>query len=123
MNHALRLAHYTQSCDAGSLSLSIYLSIYLSIPTHPSATGDALLGFLERTAVAAGVAQLFVLSTNTMQWFLERDFDEVQLSDLPPERQKLYNPQRNSKIYSKVLESSRRIDAEELFWSAGLGLP
>lgn len=86
-------------------------------------TGDALLGFLERTAVAAGVAQLFVLSTNTMQWFLERDFDEVQLSDLPPERQKLYNPQRNSKIYSKVLESSRRIDAEELFWSAGLGLP
>mmetsp|Transcript_37126 Transcript_37126/g.94161 ORF Transcript_37126/g.94161 Transcript_37126/m.94161 type:complete len:456 (+) Transcript_37126:1-1368(+) len=86
-------------------------------------TGDALLGFLERTAVAAGVEQLFVLSTNTMQWFMERDFDEVGLSDLPPERQKLYNPQRNSKIYSKILESSRRIDAEELFWSAGLNMP
>ena len=84
-------------------------------------TGDALLGFLERTAVAAGVAQLFALSTNTMQWFLERGFDEVQLSALPPSRQKLYNPQRNSKIYSKVLESDRRIDAEELFWSTKLG--
>lgn len=80
-------------------------------------TGDALLCFLERTAVAAGVEQLFVLSTNTMQWFMERDFDEVPLSALPPERQALYNPQRNSKIYSKVLGSSRRIDAEELFWS------
>ena len=58
-----------------------------------------------------------------MQWFMERDFNEVGLSDLPPERQKLYNPQRNSKIYSKILESSRRIDAEELFWSAGLNMP
>jgi hypothetical protein len=28
------------------------------------------------------VAQLFVLSTNTMQWFLERDFDEAPLSKL-----------------------------------------
>ena len=42
-----------------------------------------------------------------MQWFMERDFDEVGLSDLPPERQKLYNPQRNSKIYSKVLQTER----------------
>ena len=56
-----------------------------------------------------------------MQWFMERDFDEVPLSALPPERQALYNPQRNSKIYSKALESSRRIDAEELFWSTKLG--
>ncbi len=84
-------------------------------------TGDAMLGFLERTAVAAGVSQLFALSTNTMQWFVERGFDEVELAALPLSRQQLYNPQRNSKIYSKALESSRRIDAEELFWSTKLG--
>jgi N-acetylglutamate synthase-like GNAT family acetyltransferase len=28
------------------------------------------------------LGQLFVLSTNTMQWFLERDFDEAPLSKL-----------------------------------------
>ena len=69
MNHALRLASYTQSRDAGCLSLSIYLSIYLFIPTHPSATGDALLGFLERTAVAAGVEQVRSNSTSKSSYY------------------------------------------------------
>lgn len=81
-------------------------------------TGDAMLGFLERTAVAAGVQQIFALSTHTMQWFAERGFDEVTLDELPPSRQVLYNHKRNSKIYSKALTTSRSVDADELFWSA-----
>ena len=82
-------------------------------------TGDAMLGFMERTAVAAGVTNLFVLSTVTMQWFLERAFTEVSLDALPERRVAIYDKARNSKIYMKsVSDSTRLLDAEELF--AGL---
>ena len=82
-------------------------------------TGDAMLGFMERTAVAAGVTNLFVLSTVTMQWFLERSFTEVGLDALPERRVAIYDKRRNSKIYMKsISDSTRLLDAEELF--AGL---
>lgn len=51
----------------------------------------------------------------TMQWFLERGFQEVSVDALPKERQDLYNWQRRSKIYMKKLKTSRDLDAEELF--------
>jgi amino-acid N-acetyltransferase len=79
--------------------------------------GDAMLGFMERTAIAAGVENLFALSTVTMQWFIERGFSQVGLTDLPTNRVAIYNPERNSKIYMKGLSSSRVVDAEELFWT------
>ena len=60
-------------------------------------TGDAMLGFLERTAVAAGVQQVFALSTHTMQWFAERGFDEVSLDELPASRQVLLPPHPRSR--------------------------
>ena len=78
--------------------------------------GDAMLGFLERTAVAAGVSNVFALSTHTMQWFVERGFGPVDTSELPPRRVAIYDRERGSKIYMKRLSSSRLLDAEELFW-------
>lgn len=45
-----------------------------------------MLSYLERVALASSVKHLFVLSTVTMQWFVERGFRESQVSDLPPER-------------------------------------
>ena len=82
-------------------------------------TGDAMLGFMERTAVSAGIENIFALSTVTMQWFLERAFTEVSLDALPERRVAIYDKARNSKIYMKsVSDSTRLLDAEELF--AGL---
>jgi len=78
--------------------------------------GDAMLAFVERTAIAAGVERLFALSTHTMQWFIERGFSPVPLAELPPARQRLYDQKRGSKIYMKRLLGTRLIDAEELFW-------
>ena len=46
---------------------------------------------------------LFVLSTQTTQWFLERGFTESDVSKLPTDKQALYNHQRRSKIYSKPI--------------------
>ena len=85
--------------------------------------GDAMLGFLERTAAAAGVERLFALSTHTMQWFIERGFASCALVDLPPRRIAIYNHTRGSKIYMKPLQSARLLDAEELFWQGTLGRP
>jgi amino-acid N-acetyltransferase len=46
---------------------------------------------------------LFCLTTHTEHWFLERGFTEQNVDNLPMERQKLYNFQRKSKVFSKAL--------------------
>ena len=39
--------------------------------------GDAMLGYLERLSLQCGATKVFVLSTQTMEWFVERGFIEV----------------------------------------------
>mmetsp|Transcript_7625 Transcript_7625/g.24104 ORF Transcript_7625/g.24104 Transcript_7625/m.24104 type:complete len:331 (+) Transcript_7625:972-1964(+) len=79
--------------------------------------GDALLSYLERVAIASGVKQLFALSTKTMQWFVERGFDEVTLDLLPQERRDIYDNSRRPKVYRKVLKADRDVDVEDAFWT------
>jgi amino-acid N-acetyltransferase len=62
-----------------------------------------LLQRLEADAAHIGIKKLFVLTTQTAHWFLEKGFVEVALSDLPEQKQPLYNYQRNSRIFSKIL--------------------
>lgn len=77
--------------------------------------GEAMLSYLERLAIAYSVKHVFVLSSRTMQWFVERGFEEASVSDLPKERE--YNWERMSKIYGKTLGGGNRgVDAEELLW-------
>jgi amino-acid N-acetyltransferase len=79
--------------------------------------GDAMLGYLERLCLKRNCNKVFVLSTQTMEWFVERGFDEADVLDLPPSRQQTYNRKRKSKIYLKKIESDRDLDASELFWT------
>lgn len=65
--------------------------------------GDKLLEQLERKARSAGIARLFVLTTQAAHWFRERGFEPAALSDLPMQRQALYNYQRGSQVYIKAL--------------------
>jgi amino-acid N-acetyltransferase len=65
--------------------------------------GERILSFAEKRAKEKGIKTLFVLSTQTTQWFVERGFVESDVSKLPAEKQALYNYQRRSKIYSKPL--------------------
>ena len=62
-----------------------------------------LLQRLEADALKAKMTQIFVLTTQTAHWFLEKGFVEVELSDLPKQKQSLYNYQRNSRIFRKFL--------------------
>jgi amino-acid N-acetyltransferase len=79
--------------------------------------GDAMLGYLERLSLYNGCSRIFVLSTQTMEWFVERGFEPVPVDALPPSRKAVYNYKRNSKIYMKMIESSRDLDASELWWN------
>lgn len=65
--------------------------------------GDLLLDYISHLARRQGMLQLFVLTTHTAHWFLERGFVESTLDTLPPQRQGMYNYQRNSKVYVKEL--------------------
>lgn len=65
--------------------------------------GDRLLNAISAQAKAEKTNKLFVLTTRTAHWFMERGFSEADISALPQERQSLYNFQRNSKIFIKEL--------------------
>jgi len=62
-----------------------------------------LLKRLETDAATLGVKKLFVLTTQTAHWFLEKGFVETKLANLPEQKKSLYNYQRNSRIFSKIL--------------------
>jgi amino-acid N-acetyltransferase len=63
--------------------------------------GDALLHEIEKLARREQIYELFVLTTQTEHWFVERGFKQVGVNNLPENRQQLYNYQRNSKVYLK----------------------
>lgn len=81
------------------------------IVCHPDYRGGGrarrLLEELEREALSQGLDTLFVLTTQTAHWFLERGFSAGSLEDLPPRRQALYNLQRGSKVFLKRLPAPR----------------
>lgn len=65
--------------------------------------GDKLLSSLEKKARSLGLKTLFVLTTVTDHWFLEKGFIGASLADLPEKKQLLYNYQRKSKVLIKQL--------------------
>ncbi len=77
------------------------------VAVHPDyrneGRGDLLLNALQGAAHQAGVKKLFVLTTQTAHWFVERGFAETSLDELPVSKKGLYNYQRNSKVFTKKL--------------------
>ncbi|MEO0444311.1 MAG: amino-acid N-acetyltransferase [Pseudomonadota bacterium] len=76
--------------------------------THPEYRNNGraakLLAHIEKQAAKLKMKQLFVLTTQTEHWFLEQGFRSSSLEILPQERLKLYNYQRNSKIFVKGIQ-------------------
>jgi amino-acid N-acetyltransferase len=65
--------------------------------------GERLLEYAEASARAQGMKSLFVLSTRTTHWFLERGFAEAAPERLPAARRGRYNTDRRSKVFVKEL--------------------
>jgi amino-acid N-acetyltransferase len=77
------------------------------VAVHPEyrskSRGDKLLEHVESIAKGRRIGRLFVLTTQTAHWFRERGFEPASLSDLPVEKQALYNYRRSSKVFIKAL--------------------
>ncbi|MHA3097975.1 amino-acid N-acetyltransferase [Acinetobacter brisouii] len=77
------------------------------VAVHPSYRksnrGSQILHFLEEKARTLNIHQLFVLTTRTAHWFLEHGFSHATVDDLPNARQALYNYQRNSLVFKKII--------------------
>ena len=77
------------------------------VAVHPSYRksnrGTQILHFLEEKAQQLQIQQLFVLTTRTAHWFIEHGFIPATVDDLPEARQALYNYQRNSMVFKKLI--------------------
>ncbi len=75
--------------------------------THPEYRnhnrGQMILEQLEKNARKLGHSRLFVLTTKSPHWFVERGFVASAVDELPEKKKSLYNYQRNSKIFVKPL--------------------
>ena len=65
--------------------------------------GGALLEAAERAAEAHGAKSLFVLTTQTQEWFVSHGFSPADVESLPQSKQSLYNWQRGSAVLQKSL--------------------
>jgi amino-acid N-acetyltransferase len=77
------------------------------IASHPAyqnnGYGVRLLASLESEARNIGLEKIFVLTTTAAHWFLEKGFKESEITELPEQKQQLYNFQRNSKVFVKTV--------------------
>ena len=75
------------------------------LAVHPDyqkgARGNRLLEHLIDNARKHAIKRLFVRSTQTVHWFIERGFTPCEISDLPEPMKSAYNYQRNSKVLFK----------------------
>ena len=68
-----------------------------------SSRGNKLLSYLIDKAEQINIEQLFVLSTQTMQWFIERGFQITDIDSLPEQRIEFYNYNRNAQVLCKKI--------------------
>ena len=65
--------------------------------------GEMLLEHVQTQALKKGIKRIFVLTTRTAHWFVERGFVETDVDQLPKAKQGLYNYQRRSKVFTNTL--------------------
>jgi amino-acid N-acetyltransferase len=65
--------------------------------------GKKIVDCLIDQAIAQHLKAVFLLTTQTADWFVQLGFTEAAITDLPPLRRKKYNKERNSLIFRKIL--------------------
>eukprot|EP00210_Caulerpa_lentillifera_P000269 g262.t1 len=74
--------------------------------------GDALLTYIEKELIRKGVDVLFILTTRTADWFVQRGFESAGPAHesrlLPLIRSRMIDSQRNSQLYFKRVNTIDR---------------
>jgi amino-acid N-acetyltransferase len=91
-------ALYPQDARSGELAC---------LATHPDyrnhSRAQLIVEQVEKQARKLGLSNLFVLTTKSPHWFVERGFVPSSVDELPAKKKSLYNYERNSKIFTKPL--------------------
>jgi amino-acid N-acetyltransferase len=69
--------------------------------------GQRMVSYLLERAAAKKLKSVFVLTTQTSDWFSKMGFSHGKIADLPPERQKSYNRKRKPLILRYKLSGHR----------------
>jgi amino-acid N-acetyltransferase len=69
--------------------------------------GRKMISYLMEKAVSLHLKAVFVLTTQTSDWFSQLGFTEANIADLPAEKQQIYNYKRNSLILRYKLSKNR----------------
>jgi amino-acid N-acetyltransferase len=88
--------------QAGELACLVVHSDYRN-----SGRAETLLRFIEEKARQQELTRLFVLTTRAAHWFRERGFEAAEITDLPVQKQAMYNLQRRSKAFIKTLNDPK----------------
>ncbi len=95
------------ACIAGIPDPSTHMTEIACLAVHPDfrnmGFGEQLLTAVELEAKGNGINSLYILTTLTSHWFLEKGFVESSLDILPPDKQRLYNQERQSRIMTKAI--------------------
>ena len=93
-------------CIALHTDLQSQCGVIASLAVHAdyqgSARGQRLFDYAIEKTKQLKLKQLFVLSTQTAHWFIERGFQPSTIANLPESLKVLYNPERNSKVLCKI---------------------
>jgi len=65
--------------------------------------GRRIVSYLQKRAREAGLAQVFALTVQAADWFLQLGFVDGDVNDLPPEKREAYNRDRNSRVLIRNL--------------------
>lgn len=74
--------------------------------------GKKIISYLITRAVEQQFETLFLLTTQTTDWFLDRGFREGTVEDLPLEKRKKYNYERMSRVL--ILDLTNPVNYEKL---------
>ena len=81
------------------------------VAVHPdyrnTGLGDQLLNAVELEAKKSGQQYLYILTTRTSHWFMEKGFSEQAIEFLPEWKQKYYPKDRKSLIMAKNIEPDK----------------
>jgi amino-acid N-acetyltransferase len=88
--------------DLGAGELAC-LATHASYRADAGKHGAALVRRIEAEARRLGLHQLFLLTTQTRDWFKEQGFADASVDELPAPRKAMYNYQRNSAVMVKRL--------------------
>lgn len=74
-----------------------------SARSRAARVGASLLAAAENRAKQLGATRLFILTTQTRDWFLDQGFVDAGTDVLPAQKQAMYNYQRNARVMIKNL--------------------